>query len=65
MDMKKINTLVVGIIVLALLIAAVAFVVRLISGLVTGAFNLVLGIVVVVALVAIVAWMFWYATRHK
>lgn len=65
MDMKKITTLVVGIIALALLIAAVAFVVRLIGGLVTGAFNLVLGIVVVVALVAIVAWMFWYAARHK
>ena len=65
MDMKKITTLVVGIIVLALLIAAVAFVVRLVGGLVTGAFNLVLGIVVVAALVAIVAWMFWYAARHK
>ncbi len=65
MDMKKITSLVVGIIALALLIAAVVFVVRLIGGLVTGAFNLVLGIVVVAALVAIVAWMFWYAARHK
>lgn len=65
MDMKRLTKLVIGIIALALVIAAVVFVVRLVGGLITGAFNLVLGIVVVVALVAIVAWMFWYAAKNK
>ena len=65
MDMKKLTKLVIGIIALALVIATVVFVVRLVGGLITGAFNLVLGIVVVVALVAIVAWMFWYAAKNK
>lgn len=65
MDMKKLTKLVIGVIALALLIAVVVFVVRLVGGLITGAFNLVLGIVVVVALVAIVAWMFWYAAKNK
>ena len=42
MDMKKLTKLVIGVIALALVIAAVVFVVRLVGGLITGAFNLVL-----------------------
>ena len=44
MDMKKLTKLVIGVIALALIIAAVVFVVRLVGGLITGAFNLVLAI---------------------
>lgn len=65
MNMKNITKLVAGVIVLALLIAAGVFVVRLFAGLVSGVLNTVLGIVVVLALVIIVAWMFWYAGKHK
>ncbi len=65
MDMKKLTKLVIGVIALALLIAAVVFAVRLVGGLISGAFNLVLGIIVVAALAAIVAWMFWYAGKNR
>lgn len=65
MDMKKIVAVVVAVAVLGLAIAGVSFVVRLVSGLVSGAFNLVLGALVIIALIAIVAWMFWYAGKHK
>ena len=64
MDMKKLTKLVIGVIALALLIAVV-FAVRLVGGLISGAFNLVLGIIVVAALAAIVAWMFWYAGKNR
>ncbi len=65
MDMKKIVRLVVAVVVIALLIAAAAFIVRLIGGLISGAFNAILGVLVVAALVIIVGWMFWYAGKHK
>ena len=50
---------VVGLIVLA------GLAVKLVSGIVGGLFNAVLGVVVVLALVAIVIWMFAYAAKHK
>lgn len=65
MDMKKIVAVVVVVAVLGLAIAGVSFVVRLFTGLVSGAFNLILGALVIIALIAIVAWMFWYAGKHK
>lgn len=39
--------------------------VKLVTGIVGGLFNAVLGIFVVLALVAIVIWMFAYAGKHK
>lgn len=47
----------------AALIAGGVLAVKLVTGIIGGLFNAVLGIVVVLALVAIVAWMFWYAKK--
>ena len=52
--------------VLLVILAVVSLVFRLLAGLASGAFNLVLGAVVVIGLVVIVTWMFSYAkSRHK
>jgi hypothetical protein len=49
-------------------IAAVVLVVKLIAGavgIITSAFNAILGLVIIVALIIIVCWMFSYAKKHK
>lgn len=55
----------IGIIAAVVGLAVIIGVVRLVSGIIGGAFNLILGIVVIVALAAIVAWMFAYANKKK
>ena len=62
MDIKKIAVFVV---VLLFVLAVVSLVFRLLAGLASGAFNLVLGAIVVVALIAIVGWMFAYAKKKR
>ncbi|MDO4973717.1 MAG: hypothetical protein Q4E38_05875 [Eubacteriales bacterium] len=51
--------------VLLVVLAVVSLVFRLLAGLASGAFNLILGVVVIVGLVAIVAWMFAYAKKKR
>lgn len=63
--MKKLGKYVIPVLALILLIAAAVLVVRLVSRIVGGALNTVLGIVVIVALVLIVLWMFSYAKKNK
>ncbi len=65
MSGKNIVRIVLAVAVLALVVGVAVFAVRLVSGLISGAFNLILGVVVVIAMLAIVAWMFWYAARNK
>ncbi len=55
MDIKK---LAVFALVLLVVLAVISLVFRLLAGLASGAFNLILGAVVVVGLVVIVTWMF-------
>ena len=43
----------------------ISLVFRLLAGLASGAFNLVLGAIVVVALIVIVSWMFAYAKKKR
>ena len=62
MDIKKIAVFVV---VLLFVLAVVSLVFRLLAGLASGAFNLVLGAIVVVALIVIVSWMFAYAKKKR
>ena len=62
MDLKKVAFLAV---VLLFVLAAVSLVFRLLAGLASGAFNLVLGLLVVGALVVIVLWMFAYAKSKR
>ena len=61
--MKKstVIAIIAGAAVLALVIAAV----RLLGGLISGAFDLVLGVIIVVALIVIVIWMFAYANKQQ
>ena len=59
--MKNIKGLLFAVIALALVIAAVVLVIRLVKG----ALNTILGILVIIALVVIVIWMFAYAARHR
>lgn len=61
--MKHMGKIVVGLTFLAVVIAIIVFAFKLISGLVSGALNLVLGIGVVIVLIVIVIWMFIYASR--
>ena len=49
----------------AALIGGAVLAVKLVTGIIGGLFNAVLGIAVVIALVAIVAWMFWYAGKNR
>ena len=51
--------------VLLVVLAVISLVFRLLAGLASGAFNLVLGAVVVVGLVVIVAWMFASAKEKR
>ena len=51
--------------VLLVILAVVSLVFRLLAGLASGAFNLVLGAVVVIGLVVIVTWMFSYAKSRR
>ena len=51
--------------VLLVVLAVISLVFRLLAGLASGAFNLVLGAAVVVGLVVIVAWMFAYAKKKR
>ena len=62
MDIKKLAFLA---LVLLFVLAVISLVFRLLAGLASGAFNLVLGAVVVIALVLIVLWMFAYAKRKR
>ena len=54
-----------GIIIGVIVLAAVIGAVKLITGIVSGAFNLILGIGVIIALIAIVIWMFAYANKKR
>ena len=48
--------------------AAIVLVVKIISGaitLISGLFNVILGVIVVLAVIALVVWMFRYAAKHK
>ncbi len=62
MNAKSIALLVV---VLLVVLAVVSLVFRLLAGLASGAFNLVLGAVVLIGLVVIVSWMFAYAKKNR
>ena len=49
-------------------VAAIVLVVKIISGaitLISGLFNVILGVIVVLAVIALVVWMFRYAAKHK
>ena len=59
--MKNIKGLLLAVIALAMVIAAVVLVVKIVKG----ALNTILGILVIIALVVIVVWMFAYAGRHR
>ena len=51
----------------AVVIGAIVLVVKLIGGAITiisGLFNVVLGVLVILAVAALVIWMFKYAARH-
>ena len=61
MNLKKIGGLILA---LAILIGVVVLAVKLLSGVIGGLFNTVLGILVILALVVIVIWMFSYAKKH-
>ena len=52
-----------GIIIGVIVLAAVIGAVKLITGIIGGAFNLILGTGVIIALIAIVIWMFAYARK--
>ena len=55
-------------IVYALVTAAIVLVVKITSGaitLISGLFNVILGVIVVLAVIALVIWMFRYAAKHK
>ena len=62
MDIKKVALLAV---VLLFVLAAISLVFRLLAGLASGAFNLVLGAIVVLGLIVIVTWMFAYAKKKR
>ena len=62
MDIKKLAFLA---LVLLFVLAVISLVFRLLAGLASGAFNLVLGAIVVVALIVIVSWMFAYAKKKR
>lgn len=54
-------------VVAAAVIGAIVLVVKLIGGAITiisGLFNVVLGVLVILAVAALVIWMFKYAARH-
>lgn len=54
-------------IVAAVVIGAIVLVVKLIGGAITiisGLFNVILGVLVILAVAALVIWMFKYAARH-
>lgn len=50
-----------AVLALAVIIGAV----KLVTSIIGGAFNLMLGIGVIIALIAIVAWMFLYANKKR
>ena len=60
--MKKTLT---GIIAAAVLLGVIIGAVKLVTGIIGGAFNLILGIAVIIALIVIVIWMFAYANKKK
>ncbi len=52
----------------AAVVAAIVLVVKITSGaitLISGLFNVILGVIVVLAVIALVIWMFRYAAKHK
>ncbi len=54
-------------VVAAAVIGAIVLVVKLIGGAITiisGLFNVILGVLVILAVAALVIWMFKYAARH-
>ena len=53
------------ILIAVIAIAAVIGAVKLVSSLIAGAFNAILGVAVIVALILIVIWMFAYAKRKN
>ncbi len=62
MNAKSVALLVVALLVV---LAIVSLVFRLLAGLASGAFNLILGAVVIVGLLVIVGWMFAYAKKKR
>lgn len=63
--MKK---LIIGISAALLAIIVLAVIIKLIgaaAGIITGAFNAILGVAVIIALIVIVIWMFSYARKKK
>ncbi len=63
---KNLGKIILGVVALALIIGAIRLVKLIAVGafsLVSGAFNVVLAVVVIVALIAIVIWMFAYAAK--
>lgn len=63
--MKK---LIIGVTAALAVILLLVIVIKLIgaaAGIITGAFNAILGVAVIIALIAIVIWMFSYAKKSK
>ena len=59
--MKKLGSILFGLVVLALIVGAIVLVVKLVRG----ALNTILGVMVVIALIVIVIWMLSYAKRAR
>ena len=59
--MKKLGSILFGLVVLALIVGAIVLVVKLVRG----ALNTILGVMVVIALVVIVIWMLSYAKHAR
>ena len=62
MKLKSIALIIVLIAIVGLVLSLIW---HLVTGVVSGLFQLVLGVFVVVALIAIVFWMFAYAKNHR
>ena len=59
--MKNVKGILFAVILLALIVGAIALVIKIVNG----ALNTILGILVIIALIVIVVWMFAYAGRHR
>ena len=65
MDKKKIGLIAGGVLAGAAVIYLVYRLIAALLGLVTGAVDLVIGLIVLIALAAIVIWMFAYARKKR
>ena len=61
----KLKSILLIVALVALVGFSISLVYNLVTGLVSGLFNLVLGVLVVVALIALVFWMFAYAKKKR